>query len=462
VPRLGGPKKGRRLVRPEEEPRPTLTPEQRLLVLDVWQRSGLAASEFSELVGLSTHTLYGWRKRFRDRGPEGLLDRPRGSRRGSRLAEVTKRSILMMKEAHPEWGCERISDMLVRGPGLAASAGAVATVLKEAGYELEDVPTHPHPETVHRFERSKPNQLWQTDIFTFVLKRQNRRVYLVVFLDDASRFVVGWGLHATASSALVIEVLRSAIASYGPPEEVLTDNGSQYVTWRGKSAFAKELERRGMKHLVSRPRHPQTLGKVERLWGSLWRECLLAAIFRDIGDARVRVGHYFDHYNFQRTHRGIGGLVPADRYFGADSEVKRTLQVRVAQNALDLARNGMPKKPFYLTGQVGGKGFSVHAEGERVILTKDAGEREEIDLVRPDAVPTEIPIASEDEPPESPPSPEDAPSEADDAMPASSDEDEADGMDPSSDEDLPEPGSSPLDDGLTDLVEGLRKEEHDG
>jgi transposase InsO family protein len=412
-------------------------------VLDVWQRSGLAASEFAELVGLSPHSLYGWRKRFRDRGPEGLLDRPRGGPRGSRLSEVTKRAIVMMKDAHPEWGCQRISDMLVRGPALAASAGAVATVLKEAGYEFEDVPTRPHPEKVHRFERAKPNQLWQTDIFTFVLKRQNRRVYLVVFLDDASRFVVGWGLHATASSALVIEALRSAIASYGPPEEVLTDNGSQYVTWRGKSAFAKELESRGIKHLVSRPRHPQTLGKVERLWGSLWRECLLAAIFTDVGDARIRVGHFFDHYNFQRTHRGIDGLVPADRYFRADSEVKRSLRERVAQNALELARNGTPKKPFYLAGQVGGKGFSVHAEGERVILTRDAGEREEIELVRPDGVHPAIPM-----------SPEEASSEVEDA----------EAMPTSSGPELPDPGSSPLDQGLRDLVEGLsvRKEEDDG
>src|SRR5262249_29987473 len=43
------------------------------------------------------------------------------------------------------------------------------------------------------------------------------------------------------------------------------------------------------------------------------------------------------------------------------------LQARVAANALELARNGLPKPPFYLTGQVGGQPFSVHAEGERVI-----------------------------------------------------------------------------------------------
>ena len=116
---------------------------------------------------------------------------------------------------------------------------AVARVLHEAGYELEEVATRPHPDKVRRFERAKPNQLWQTDLFTFVLKRQNRRVYLVAFMDDHSRFIVGYGLHASQSSALVLEVLRAALTSYGAPEEILTDNGTQYVTWRGKSAFSQ-------------------------------------------------------------------------------------------------------------------------------------------------------------------------------------------------------------------------------
>jgi transposase InsO family protein len=381
--RLMGRTKGRRLVKKDVAPAPALTAEQRLLLLDTWQRSGLPAGDFAALVGISKHTLYIWKKKFDTQGPAGLMDQPKGGPRGSRLPELTKRTILMLKQANPEWGCQRISDMLVRGPALPASASAVAQVLHEAGYQMEEVPTRPHPDKVRFFERAKPNQLWQTDLFTFVLKRQNRRVFLVAFMDDHSRFIVSYGLHASQSSALVLEVLRSGIASYGTPEEILTDNGSQYVTWRGKSAFTKELEKRGIKQVVAKPRRPQTLGKVERFWGTLWRECIESAVFIDLGDAQRRIGLFIDHYNFQRAHQGIDGLVPADRFFGAASEVKRTLQARVAANALELARNGVPKTPFYLTGQVGGKPFSVHAEGERMILTRTEGERQEIDLVAP-------------------------------------------------------------------------------
>jgi transposase InsO family protein len=377
--RQSGRRRGRRLVKPAEPTAP-LTAEQRLLLLDTWRRSGLPAGDFAALIGMSKHTLYAWKKKFDQQGPAGLLDRPRGGPSGSKLPELTRRSILMLKEANPTWGCQKISDLLARGPALPASATAVARVLHEAGYELEEVATRPHTDHVRRFERARPNQLWQTDLFTFVLKRQNRRVYLVAFLDDHSRFITGYGLHASQSSALVLEVLRAALASHGAPEEILTDNGSQYVTWRGKSAFTKELDKRGIKQVVAAPRRPQTLGKIERFWGTLWRECIDSAVFLDLGDAQKRIGLFIDHHNFQRPHQGIDGLVPADRYFGAAAEVKQALQARVAANALTLARQGVPKPPLYLTGQVGGQPVSIHAEGERMIVTGPAGDRQEVDL----------------------------------------------------------------------------------
>jgi len=377
--------KGRRLVRPEDRRPKSFRPEQRLLILDTWKRSGLSARDFAPLVGLSKHSLFGWKKRFDEHGPAGLMDQPRGGPRGSRLAEITRRTILMIKETNPDFGCQRISDMLVRGPGLPASAGAVARVLHEAGYELEEVPTRPHPPAPRRFERARPNQLWQSDLFTFTLKRQNRRIYLVAFIDDRSRFVVGYGLYATQSALLVIETLRAAVSAYGPPEEILTDNGSQYVTWRGRSVFSKEVEKHGIRHVISKPKRPQTLGKIERFWGTLWRECVERAVFLDLEDARRRVGLFVDGYNFHRPHSSLDGLVPADVFFDAAPEVLKTLKERVAANALELARHGLPKKPFYLTGQVGGKTFSVHAAGERVFMTAEGKEKEEIDLVGPEA-----------------------------------------------------------------------------
>lgn len=382
---LGGPRrKGKKALRkPEEDRRASLTPDQRFLILDLWIKSGLPAKDYGALVGISRHTLYAWKRRFEHEGPAGLVDKAKGPPRGSRLPDVTKRSILLMKQSNPEWGCQRISDMLARGPGYPASASAVQKVLKDAGYEATSVPTKPHPDKVRRFERAKANQLWQTDFFSFVLKRQNRRVHLLIFMDDHSRFIVGYGMQITASTEMAIEVLRGAIASFQQPEELLTDNGPQYVTWRGKSRFSKECERRGIKQIIASPRRPQTLGKVERFWGTLWREFLESAIFLDLDDARRRIGLFIDHYNFQRPHQGIEGLMPADRFFEAAPQVMESMKKRLQENALSLAQNGVPKQPFYLTGQVGGKPFSLHTEQGRMFLVQPDGTRQEVELVTP-------------------------------------------------------------------------------
>jgi transposase InsO family protein len=366
---------------PEERPR-SFTPAERLLILDVWQRSALPGTDFAPLVGISTAALYKWKHLWDEHGPAGLEER-RGAQPGSKLSEVTRRAILLLKKTHPEWGQDRIHHELQRTQGLSASASAIARVLAEEGYVVEALPTRPHAVEPKRFERARPNQLWQTDLFTFRLTRQNRAVHLVGFMDDHSRFLVGYGLHATASGALVREVFEASIAAFGAPQEVLTDNGPQYVTWRGTSEFTKLCQRRGIKHVVAKPRRPQTLGKCERFWATLWNECLSGATFLDLDDARTRVGLFADHYNFHRTHQGIDGAVPADRFFQAAPDVKATLAARVAKNALELAKHGTPRKPFYLTGRVGDVGISLHAEGEKVVLTRDDGERETVDLRAP-------------------------------------------------------------------------------
>ena len=154
------------------------------------------------------------------------------------------------------------------------------------------------------------------------------------------------------------------------------------MRWR-QALKVRVLERRGIRQIVATPRRPQTLGKAERFWGTLWREFLEKALFQGLEDARRRIGLFIDFYNFQRAHQGIDGLVPADRYFEAAAEVKATLVARVAGNAEELARNGLPRKPFYLTGRVGDRQISLHAEGEKVVLTQEGGVREEVDLSAP-------------------------------------------------------------------------------
>jgi len=437
VRQASGRESRRTLQKPTSDQRHLYSPEQRLLLIDTWRRSGLPVKDFAALVGLSQHTLYKWNQNFERHGPEGLMDAKRGAGKESRLPEVTKRMILMLKEANPEYGCRMISDLLARGPGVPASASAVAHFLKASGYECEETPTEPHPDKPRRFERAKPGQLWQTDLFCFTMKRQNRRLHLVAFMDDHSRFITGYALHGVASTEMVIEALRAALTAFGAPEELLTDNGPQYCTWRGRSRFSKECERLGINQIVSRPRHPQTLGKIERFWGTLWRDFLQAAVFLDLEDARRRIGLFIDHYNFQRPHRSLDGLVPADRFFGVAPTVMASMKSRLQANALEIARQGFPKKPFYLAGQVDGRPVSLHEENGRVFMIGEGGQRQEVELVTPFALDEAEKAAAADPEPQCP----------DGTLPP-----------PAGWNDQPIPGVAPWETGLEALADSLERE----
>ncbi len=182
-------------------------------------------------------------------------------------------------------------------------------------------------------------------------------------MDDHSRYVVSWALGRHQRSTLVLEALARGIADYGPPQEALTDQGRQYTAWRGETEFEQELRRNGIRHVKSRPQHPQTLGKVERFWKTLWDEFLSRTVFADYDDCHRRLGLFVHAYNFQRPHQGIAGLVPADRFFQSAPQVREAVEKSVADNAARLAMEQPARKPFYLVGRLGDRDLTIAAAG---------------------------------------------------------------------------------------------------
>jgi transposase InsO family protein len=94
-------------------------------------------------------------------------------------------------------------------------------------------------------------------------------VYLIGFLDDYSRYVVGLEVFRSQTAEHVLEVYRRAVAEYGVPKEMLSDQGRQYSSWRGTTRLEAELRKDRVRHLKSRPHHPMTLGKIERFWKTI-------------------------------------------------------------------------------------------------------------------------------------------------------------------------------------------------
>ena len=363
------------------------TPEERRAAVEAFRKSGRRRAEFAKLWGCSTSSLDKWLRRYDAEGPKGLETRPRVVRRpaaaANRLPDSARATIVAVRAEHPEFGAQRIADHLKRFGVLQVSPSTVRNVLRAAGVPAQATPKRKSrrgPKPPRRFERARPGELWQSDITSYVLRRHGRRVYFTVFLDDHSRFIVAWALATHQRTPLVTEPLLEGIARFGKPREVLTDQGRQYYAWRGKSAFQKLLAKEGIAHVVSRAHHPETLGKCERLWKSVADEFWDRAEPQDLDDARRRIGSWVRHYNFFRPHQGIGGLVPADRFFGAESALREALQKELAKNELRLALDEAPRKPVYLTGQIGEERIALHGERGRLVVDTPEGGRRELSM----------------------------------------------------------------------------------
>jgi len=364
--------------------RPSFSPEERRSALESWSKSGMTAIAFSKLWGVSPESLRGWQARYELGGPQALepkkLGRPSGEGR-STLPTPLQAEIVRTKRRFPTFGLKKVRDFLARFQGQRVSTGSVRKVLKSEGlHALPSAPRKKRREIVRRFERSKPGELWQTDITSYVLTRSRVRVYLTVYLDDFSRYVVSWSLATHQKSALVCEALMDGIERFGKPEEVLSDQGRQYFAWRGKSDFQRLLVREGIRHVVSRTHHPETLGKCERLWETVGVELWERAQPQELGEARERLGHYFAHYNHFRPHQGIQGLVPADRFFGAEDALRKSLEGRLGEDELGLALSRTPRKSVYVFGQVGDQQVSLHGERGRIVLVTSEGVQKELAL----------------------------------------------------------------------------------
>jgi hypothetical protein len=178
--------------------------------------------------------------------------------------------------------------------------------------------------------------------------------------------MVGHGLFRQQKSEAVMEVVKGAIGQWGAPREILSDNGRQFASWRGKTEFQKTLMRQGIQHVRSAPHHPMTLGKIERFWKTIWTEFLEDAHFASFADARQRLDHWIGYYNHQRPHQGIDGACPADRFYGVAGDVEEAVKQGCRENALNLALGQETRPPLYLLGKLGETDVRVTRKGEEI------------------------------------------------------------------------------------------------
>jgi transposase InsO family protein len=222
--------------------------------------------------------------------------------------------VLSVRAEHPAWGGRKIARRLkdLRQEAIPAPS-TVTAILKRHGIELG---AHGGGQSAFtRFERARPNELWQMDFKGHVALHAGRLHPLTV-LDDHSRFAVVLAACANEQTETVRQQLIIAFRRYGLPERLITDNGSPWGDGPGSpfTPLGVWLIEHGIKISHSRPYHPQTMGKDERFHRSLKAEVLSGPPFADLDAAESAFDRWRNVYNSQRPHEALELAVPASRY----------------------------------------------------------------------------------------------------------------------------------------------------
>lgn len=162
-----------------------------------------------------------------------------------------------------------------------------------------------------RFEAELPNQMWQTDVTHWHLA-DGTDVEILNYIDDHSRLFLASDAYPTTKAADVVKTFHKAASYHGYPESLLTDNGAVFTAAPrgGKVLLQKELERLGITSKNSRPYHPQTCGKVERLHQTLKRYLEAQPKPETIEALQAQLETFRSYYNHQRPHTALKGATP--------------------------------------------------------------------------------------------------------------------------------------------------------
>jgi len=206
--------------------------------------------------------------------------------------------IRRMRQANPLWGAPRIHGELLK-LGIKVAPSTVARYLPR--------PRKPPSQTWRAFLTNHLAQTAAIDFFT-VPTATFRVLFVFIVLAHERRRVLHFGVTEHPTQEWTMQQMREACPWDEAPRYVLRDRDAIY----GKD-FAAMTRAMGMKEVLTAPRCPWQNPFVERLVGSIRRECLDHVIVWNERSLRRTLQSYFAYYQRSRTHLSLGKDAPEPR-----------------------------------------------------------------------------------------------------------------------------------------------------
>jgi len=217
------------------------------------------------------------------------------------------------------WGGHRIAAELKRREIAQVSGRTVYKVFERLGLPVKLYALKGRCDGIayQRYEKKRPNAQWHIDLKHTTLS-DGTRVYICIILDDYSQYALAAVAGTSATTEWVTQVAAAALERCGPPAEMVSDNGREFVSvWEESlTRFGQLLAEHGIEHRTCAPYYPQGNGKVEAFIKTLSRELLTGRTFDTREELQSALDAYLTYYNNYRLHSALGWQPPVSRYGG--------------------------------------------------------------------------------------------------------------------------------------------------
>ena len=242
--------------------------------------------------GISYRTLGRWLKGHGENGFSGLKPVPRVYRGPNAIPEELLEEAILLRREVPSRSVSQIIEILElegKAPVGLLRRTTLQEKLSTRGYSSRLMKLYQQKGVAsRRFARLNRNDLWQSDIkFASYLTVQGvkKKIYLVCFIDDATRYVLHAEFYDNLDKSIVQDCFRKAIIKAGLPSRVYFDNGKQFRNrWMHRACAKLDI-----KLLFAKPYSPESTGKPER-----WNRTLDSFL----AEAKVKKISTLDSYNY--------------------------------------------------------------------------------------------------------------------------------------------------------------------
>lgn len=231
-------------------------------------------------------------KRYRESGNYPYPKLP--GRKAMPIPEEERALVLETKQEHPVGAVSM--EKLFESQEIHIPHNRIYRILKGEGLAKDEPKKQKRRKKWVRYQRRHSNSLWHVDWF------EENSEQIVIFEDDASRLVTELGVFSNATAKNAIIALDSAIQKYGTPKQLISDHGTQFISIPrdgcsdpAPNEFQKYLQEHNIKHIKARVKHPQSNGKVERVYQTIF------ALKKHFGTWERAV----EYYNFERPHMSL-------------------------------------------------------------------------------------------------------------------------------------------------------------